>query len=166
MDLLVRVRYQNPLPAPPYPPKLLNIPTNPSRYATLEYTGDYANDVPFPMVVDAEMGMPLDLGRYECLWQDGGDPLGMCSPLFCLSTNKKSLALNPDPDNLPPVDPRDDFMLEGFSAQAGSSRPGSQTPGSQPLQVTWLRRTEYVTSKDSARVQALTRYVSCLSIIS
>lgn len=28
------------------------------------------------MVVDAEMGMGLDLSRYECLWQDNGDPLG------------------------------------------------------------------------------------------
>lgn len=32
--------------------------------------------MPFPLVVDAEMGMPLDLSRYESLWQEGGDPLG------------------------------------------------------------------------------------------
>jgi RNA polymerase II-associated factor 1 len=71
----VRVRFQNPLPAPPYPPKLLHIPTNPERYATLEYTGEMANEMTFPMVVDAELGMPLDLSRYECLWQDDADPL-------------------------------------------------------------------------------------------
>lgn len=44
--------------------------------------------------------------------------------------------------------------------QAGPSRPGSQsTSGSQPLQVSWLRRTEYVTAKDSAsRVQLITKF--------
>jgi hypothetical protein len=25
------------------------------------------------MVVDAEMGMPLDLGRWDCLWQEEAD---------------------------------------------------------------------------------------------
>lgn len=130
---MVRVRFQNPLPAPPYPPKLLNIPTNPERYASLDYTGELANETPFPMVVDAEMGMPLDLSRYECLWQEGGDPL----------------QLNPDPENLPPIDPKDEFMLEGFTMQAGPTRPGGHT-SSQPLQVSWLRRTEYVTAKDSS----------------
>ncbi|KIM33964.1 hypothetical protein M408DRAFT_5373 [Serendipita vermifera MAFF 305830] len=94
-----------------------------------------ANEMTFPMVVDAEMGMPLDLSRYECLWQDDADPL----------------QLNPDPDNIPPVDPKDEFMLEGFMAQPSASRSGSQAiSGSQPLQVSWLRRTEYVTAKDSS----------------
>jgi RNA polymerase II-associated factor 1 len=76
-----------------------------------------------------------------------------------LITHIASSELNPDPDNLAPVDPRDEFMLEGFSAQAGMSRQSSQsTSGSQPLHVSWLRRTEYVTAKDSAsRVQALAR---------
>ncbi|PVG01919.1 Paf1-domain-containing protein, partial [Serendipita vermifera] len=145
LDLLVRVRYQNPLPAPPYPPKLLHIPTNPERYATIEYTGDLANEMAFPMVVDAEMGMPIDLSRYESLWQEGGD----------------ASQLNPNPDELPPVDLKDEFLLEGSNIQAGPSRPSSQyATGSTPLQVSWLRRTEYVTAKDSgSRVQVLSRYL-------
>jgi RNA polymerase II-associated factor 1 len=73
LDLLVRVRYSNPLPAPPCPPKLLEIPTNPLRYARPQFLDAIANDTPLPMIVDAECGMPLDLGRWECLWEDDGD---------------------------------------------------------------------------------------------
>jgi len=28
------------------------------------------------MVVDAECGMPLDLGKWEALWEDGADDSG------------------------------------------------------------------------------------------
>lgn len=30
------------------------------------------------MIVDAECGMPLDLGRWESLWEEGGDDSGLC----------------------------------------------------------------------------------------
>ena len=78
LDLLVRVRYSNPLPAPPCPPKLLDIPTNPLRYTRPEFLNDIASDTPLPMIVDAECGMPLDLGKFDCLWEDGGDESGAC----------------------------------------------------------------------------------------
>ncbi|KAG8893761.1 hypothetical protein FRC01_013363, partial [Tulasnella sp. 417] len=68
LDLLVRVRYVNPLPPPPYPPKLLNIPTDPKRFARAEFTQAMSNETPLPMVVDAEMGMPLDLSQFDALW--------------------------------------------------------------------------------------------------
>jgi RNA polymerase II-associated factor 1 len=29
-----------------------------------------------PMIVDAECGMPLDLGKWEALWEDGADDHG------------------------------------------------------------------------------------------
>lgn len=75
LDLLFKVRYQNPLPPPPFPPKLLNIPTHPSRYAGPEFTAALASEMPLPMVVDAELGMPLDLSFWDCLWnEDGSDP--------------------------------------------------------------------------------------------
>lgn len=35
-----------------------------------------ANDMLFPVVVDAEMGMPLDLTLFRHLWQERGDPTG------------------------------------------------------------------------------------------
>lgn len=77
LDLLVRVRYSNPLPAPPCPPKLLDIPTDPMRYARPEFLDDIANDTPLPMVVDGELGMPLDLSQWECLWEENGDDSGV-----------------------------------------------------------------------------------------
>lgn len=70
------MRYQNPLPAPPCPPKLLDIPTNPIRYTRPEFLDALANDTPLPMIVDAECGMPLDLGKWEALWEDGADDSG------------------------------------------------------------------------------------------
>jgi hypothetical protein len=76
LDLLVRVRYSNPLPAPPCPPKLLDVPTDPMRYARSEFLNDIANDTPLPMIVDAECGMPLDLGKWECLWEQDADDSG------------------------------------------------------------------------------------------
>ena len=77
LDLLVRVRYNNPLPAPPFPPKLLKIPTNPSRYARPDFIAELAYEAPLPMVVDAECGMPLDLGKWDCLWEENADKSGM-----------------------------------------------------------------------------------------
>ena len=69
------MRYQNPLPAPPFPPKLLNIPTTPARYVQQgsEFTAALANETPLPMVVDADLGMPIDLSLWGCLWEEGSD---------------------------------------------------------------------------------------------
>ena len=43
------------------------------RYARSDFLNAVANDTPLPMIVDAECGMPLDLGRWECLWDDDVD---------------------------------------------------------------------------------------------
>ena len=32
------------------------------------------------MIVDAECGMPLDLGQWECLWEEDADESGMLEP--------------------------------------------------------------------------------------
>ncbi|KAF8967736.1 RNA polymerase II-associated protein [Flammula alnicola] len=143
LDLLVRVRYSNPLPAPPCPPKLLNIPTNPMRYARPEFLNGLANETPLPMIVDAECGMPLDLGKWECLWEENGD----------------DSSLNPDPNNLPKLDPRDAFLLADPSSSTGAypvngiSHPTSSTNAHQtPLaNVTWLRKTEYISREGVQR---------------
>lgn len=78
LDLLVRVRYSNPLPAPPCPPKFLDIPTHPKRYTRPEFLNELVNETALPMIVDAELGMPLDLGKFECLWEEGVDDSGKC----------------------------------------------------------------------------------------
>ncbi len=62
-DLLVRVRYQNPLPAPPFPPKLLHIGTTPQRYATYDFLAPIQSERELPMILDAELGMPLEPGK-------------------------------------------------------------------------------------------------------
>ncbi|KAH8110985.1 RNA polymerase II-associated [Phellopilus nigrolimitatus] len=129
LDLLFKVRYQNPLPAPPFPPKLLNIPTNPSRYAGPEFTASLASETPLPMVVDAELGMPLDLSFFDCLWEEGVD----------------DSQLNPDPNNAPAVDPKDAFMLGDSLLSSVNGNYSSGTAPSTP-QVPWLRKTEYISS--------------------
>ncbi|KAF9479588.1 RNA polymerase II-associated protein [Pholiota conissans] len=142
LDLLVRVRYSNPLPAPPCPPKLLTIPTNPMRYARPEFLNGLANDTPLPMIVDAECGMPLDLGKWECLWEENGD----------------DSSLNPDPHNLPPLEPRDAALLLDPSSSTGpyttngTSQASSSSHVSAPLgHVTWLRKTEYISREGVQR---------------
>ncbi|KAG8950175.1 hypothetical protein FRC03_012955 [Tulasnella sp. 419] len=128
LDLLVKVRYTNPLPPPPFPPKLLNIPTDPKRYAKTEFTQQLSNDTPLPMVVDAELGMPLDLSHWDELWNGStGDS-----------------ALNPSYKDAPPTDPRDLFMLEGF---VGTSAGGSNSG----INVSWLRKTEYISRDPGIR---------------
>jgi RNA polymerase II-associated factor 1 len=45
------------------------------RYASPEFLDALAHDMPFPMIVDAECGMPLDLGKWESLWlEEETDP--------------------------------------------------------------------------------------------
>jgi len=72
LDLLVRVRYLNPLPPPPFPPKLFNITTDINRLGEPSYLNHLASSTPLPMLVDSDMGMPLDLNAYEGVW-DGND---------------------------------------------------------------------------------------------
>lgn len=62
-DLLVKVRYQNPLPPPPFPPRLIHIPTSPARYATYEFLNPLFDERELPFVLDGELGLPLELGK-------------------------------------------------------------------------------------------------------
>ncbi|KIP01867.1 hypothetical protein PHLGIDRAFT_112681 [Phlebiopsis gigantea 11061_1 CR5-6] len=107
------------------------------RYARPEFLNDLASDTPLPMIVDAELGMPLDMGKWECLWEPDAD----------------DSALNPDPANLPMLDPKDQALLLDPSNSLGSfnvgaSGSGTSTPTTVP-HVTWLRKTEYL-SRDSS----------------
>ncbi|KAG2110388.1 RNA polymerase II-associated [Suillus discolor] len=140
LDLLVRVRYSNPLPAPPCPPKLVDIPTNPLRYAQPTFINVVTNDTPLPMIVDAECGMPLDLGRWEYLWEENGN----------------DDTLNPDPDNLPSLDPKDRLLLGDPSTYATPytipTTSGTSTP--LPPHVPWLRKTEYLSREGVQRTSS------------
>lgn len=82
--MLVKVRYKQNLPPvrpsrvlcnllqqanrldrlqPPFPPRLLHIPTHPSRYSTYEFLNPLSSERELPMIVDGELGMPLELGK-------------------------------------------------------------------------------------------------------
>ncbi|KAI0251724.1 RNA polymerase II-associated [Lactifluus subvellereus] len=140
LDLLAKVRYQNPLPAPPCPPKLLDIPTNPKRYTRPEFLDAATNEALLPMVVDAECGMPLDLGKWEALWEDGAD----------------DRALNPDPQYPPLLDLKDQaLLLDPAASTADFGRHhghGHHAGGTTPAtpNVSWLRKTEYISRDGSA----------------
>ena len=63
------------------------------------------------------------------------------------------IALNPDPKNLPKLDPKDLALLGdsagGSSLFVSSSAGGSGSSHVVPA-VTWLRKTEYITSREGS----------------
>ncbi|KAB5595766.1 MRNA export factor mex67 [Ceratobasidium theobromae] len=135
IDLLVKVRYTNPLPAPPCPPKLLNIPTHPSRYVKPEFTATLAAETPLPMVVDSECGMPLDLFCWDGLW-DGRTDYEELNPTEPVELDEADAELLWDPPAHAQV-----------PSSNGQGVLGSvpSTPGHVNVQpnVSWLRRAEY-----------------------
>lgn len=60
--LLVRIRYSNPLPPPPFPPKLLTVKTDPARYSGYNFLSAYENEREVPVSVDGDGGMHIELG--------------------------------------------------------------------------------------------------------
>ena len=84
--------------------------------------------------------------------------VGKFSQLSCPSPTNRT-ELNPDPDNLPKLDPKDEFLAYDVSgSSANTNAPG--TPGQNvPLaNVPWLRKTEY-TSKSDGRASINEMYV-------
>jgi RNA polymerase II-associated factor 1 len=68
-DLLVRQRFQNPLPPPSFPPMLLTIKTDPSRYASYDFLVPLSLEREVPMIVDSEGGMHLDQNLVPGYWE-------------------------------------------------------------------------------------------------
>ena len=100
--------------------------------------------------------MPLDLGQWGCLWDEDADD-GPCNTLLHATPLIPSLVLNPDPDGVPSLDPKDRFLLgdpsanstpysNGIAPVAGS---GASTP--LPAHVPWLRKTEYLSREGVQR---------------
>ncbi|PWN48149.1 Paf1-domain-containing protein [Violaceomyces palustris] len=169
-DLIDRIRYPNPIPLPPYPPKLINISTDPARYSDPHFADRLAQQHPLPVLVDAHAGMPIDLASFQDLWE--GDYSEISLPA--------GQAL-PEPDSLHEDDA---FLLSDFSAalpgQVGSATamtslssqptaalqasiaaatqqrhsqalgPGSKTTLTAD-EVTWLRRTEYLSAEQKRK---------------
>lgn len=140
-DLLVKVRYQNPLPPPPFPPRLIHIPTSPARYATYEFLNPLFDERELPFVLDGELGLPLELGKIRPgNYGDGSYWLG----------DRKSIA--PSKADAPPVHEDDLFLLDDVATVTPGMLPstpgGGTTLGERKrADVSWLRKTEYLSSE-------------------
>lgn len=139
------------------------------RYARPEFLNALANDTPLPMIVDAECGMPLDLGKWESLWEEDADDTGIWLQFCVLSFTRFDLyieGLNPDPSNLPVLDPKDAFLLGDLLTSSGpysSGPPGTNAPTTPLAHVPWLRKTEYISREG---VQRSGGHEPCVILIS
>ena len=85
------------------------------------------------------------------------------------SLDTKFIGLNPDPKILPKLDPRDAFLLADPSSSAGAypvnggSHPNSSSAATPIANVTWLRKTEYISREgvQRAAVQEQCVYSLC-----
>jgi len=66
------VRYPNPLPELPYPPKLIQVPAPEPNYTSPAFALRMTDSLQLPVTVDAEAGMPIDLAKLEHLWIGDG----------------------------------------------------------------------------------------------
>ncbi|KAJ8102670.1 RNA polymerase II-associated [Lipomyces tetrasporus] len=119
-DYIARIRYQNSLPPPPCPPKLLDVPSPLSSFTSAGFLSALVQQQPLNIDIDAEMGMPLDMTVISGVFDKGDE-----SKLY--------------PDrNPPPMHPKDRLLLRDPSSLGGAlkSQPG----------VSFLRRTEYIST--------------------
>ncbi|GAA5985689.1 hypothetical protein JCM5350_007458 [Sporobolomyces pararoseus] len=148
-DLLVRVRYQNPLPPPPFPPRLLHVGTSPARYASYEFLNPLQSERELPMILDGELGLPLEYGKSR----DGN----AVETGYWLGNREVIAPRNAVPQ---PLADEDAFLLEepatrgggsngtnnGAGASVGSGAAAAATE-SKKVDVSWLRRTEYLANE-------------------
>jgi RNA polymerase II-associated factor 1 len=164
------VRYPHPLPPPPFPPKLLGIKTDPARYSGYEFLQAMEDDKELPMVVDSELGMPLEPGRGLQGYWDGRRDGEIAAPTWptcpadvCILWTE--YASMPSQEGQMELDDEDKELLGEPQAATSSSAAGlvsnfhttgvpnaggaPPTPAttSRKADVTWLRRTEYLASE-------------------
>ncbi|KAA1082539.1 hypothetical protein PGT21_006372 [Puccinia graminis f. sp. tritici] len=161
--LLIRHRYQNPFPPPPFPPKLLHISADPARYAGYRFLRNLEKEREVPVISDADLGIPIELG----IEADGTYGLGAYweGDRECICPDPNATRLPLDPEDLallaePPPAPGSSISItngnpqnhtltvQGTSHHAASAS-GSPVPSSvhiperRKTEVSWLRRTEY-----------------------
>lgn len=120
-DYIARVRYQNDLPPPPCPPKLLEIPIDTQKLTSCSFLSDLARKQAPNLTLDIDLGMPLDMTALTGIFDRGDE-----SSVY--------------PQDPPPVlNPKDSILLR----EPGGSGPGARA---QPS-VSFLRRTEYISSE-------------------
>lgn len=126
-DYIARIRHSNTLPPPPCPPKLLDIPnTGLAQYTSPGFASRLAREQPLNIEGDAELGMPIDL-------------VGIPGVFNGIEDNISAM------DDPPPIHPRDRPLMRGPNALG---KPTSNVSG-----VSFLRRTEYITSVAAGKSQ-------------
>lgn len=134
LDLLVRVRFENPLPDPPFPPKLLKVKTDISRLGDPAYLDQLAGSSTLPMILDSEMGMPIDLNAFDGVW-DGNDA-----------------SLNPSLETVK-LEPADAALLAPLRVMAQTNGI-PVAPNTVKPEVSWMRNSSYIQRKETVRRRA------------
>lgn len=143
-DYIARIRYNNSLPPPPGAPKLLNIPTDGlAHYTSAAFASRMAREQPLNIEADAELGMPIDLvgmpgifdGDESCKFRKSTSSRSRVSRIH---TDWPSTAIQA-PLHPPPVHPRDKALLRPLASLG--------KPKFAPASVSFLRRTEYISSE-------------------
>lgn len=126
------------------------------------------------MIVDAELGMPLDLAQFEGLWdyeagEEGEEDYG-ASPsfrpyslvlfLYLTVGCARPVELNPDVNNLPTLDPEDEALCADLADIPSSSNAQGQAATSNgaattSMNVSWLRTNQHVGSSASANIPGM-----------
>ncbi|KAM0755951.1 hypothetical protein T439DRAFT_320650 [Meredithblackwellia eburnea MCA 4105] len=150
-DLLVRVRYSNPLPLPPFPPRLLHIETNPQRYTSYDFLQPLNSERELSLVLDAELGLPAEYGKVAEGEHSMGDYWTGSRSQIAPDSNHNP-ALHEDDAFLVSLEPNQSTATNGGAATPAS---GSSTPaGVKRTDVSWLRRTEYLSSEPGSKLAA------------
>lgn len=118
-DYILRVRYQNTLPPPPFEPKVLKLPVSLSQFTSASYLSTLIQEQPHKVEIDAELGMPIDLSLVPGLYE--GDE----SLLFA-------------PANPTALDPDDQALMKGTTEGQGAKL---------ATESAFLRRTQYISSE-------------------
>ncbi|KAK9895548.1 hypothetical protein P389DRAFT_197604 [Cystobasidium minutum MCA 4210] len=163
-DLLVRQRFQNPLPPPAFPPKLLTIKTDPSRYATYDFLAPLHLEREVPMIVDSEGGMHLDQNLVPGYWEstDQGRSGAMAPDLSAeadLDDEDLELLVDPPATGAAANSSAAGIMpLNGGGANLDIIGSGARgTNGRTPANVLdkkkkdsiWIKRSEYAIQSDA-----------------
>ncbi|CAN6606751.1 RNA polymerase II-associated protein 1 [Trichomonascus vanleenenianus] len=121
-DYVVRVRYQNELPPPQCPPKLLNVPDDTNKLADASFLSELMRRHPLNVDVNNDIGMPLDLTQIPGVL-DRDDESG----IYPQEPQAK-------------LDPKDRALLREPAGEGAAKTTSS---------VAFLRRTEYISTETS-----------------
>lgn len=72
------------------------------------------------------------------------------------------LALNPDPSNLPKLDPKDALLLSDILSSTGIATNNLSGSSASMTHVPWLRKTEYISREGVLRTSSQETYVLLL----